>query len=152
MTVIELRPATTADSEFCFQLHKAAMGAYISAVWGWDDAVQRDFHAGAFDPGRWQVIIADGADAGLLIVEYHPVEVYLARIEIHPDHQGHGIGAYLIHQLIDDARQRGQHLVLDVLTVNHRAQAFYQRHGFQEIARHGDNNIKIRMRSPDRTN
>jgi hypothetical protein len=53
MTVIEFRPATTADSEFCFQLHKAAMGAYISAVWGWDDAVQHDFHARAFDPGRW---------------------------------------------------------------------------------------------------
>ena len=26
MTGIALRPATPADSEFCFQLHKAAMG------------------------------------------------------------------------------------------------------------------------------
>jgi ribosomal protein S18 acetylase RimI-like enzyme len=39
---------------------------------------------------------------------------------------------------------------LDVLTVNHPEQAFYQRLGFQEIARHRDNEIKIRMRSPDR--
>ena len=95
MTAIGLRPATPADSEFCFQLHKAAMGAYVTAIWGWDDAVQRDFHTRAFDPGQWQIITADGADAGLLIVEYHPAEVYLARIELHPDHQGHGIGATL---------------------------------------------------------
>ncbi len=80
-------------------------------------------------------------------MEYRPTEVYLARIEIHPDYQGRGIGGYLIRQLLDDARQRGQHLVLDVLAVNRRAHAFYRRHGFQETARHGPNDIKIRMRS-----
>lgn len=146
VTAIALRPAVPADSEFCFQLHKAAMSGYIAAIWGWDDAVQRGFHARAFDPGRWQIIIADGAYAGMLDVEYRAAEVYLARIEIHPDHQGQGIGAGLIQELIEYARQRDQHLTLDVLTVNHRALAFYQRHGFQEIARHGDGDIKIRMR------
>jgi len=34
-----------------------------------------------------------------------------------------------------------------VLTVNHHAQALYQRLGMTEVARHGDNNIKITMRS-----
>ena len=29
---IALRPATPADAEFCYQLHKAAMGEYITAV------------------------------------------------------------------------------------------------------------------------
>ena len=42
---------------------------------------------------------------------------------------------------------KGQDLVLDVLTVNHRAQALYQRLGMTEVARHGDGNIKITMRS-----
>ena len=37
MTPVALRPATSADSEFCFQLHKAAMGEYITAIWGWDE-------------------------------------------------------------------------------------------------------------------
>jgi RimJ/RimL family protein N-acetyltransferase len=37
-------------------------------------------------------------------------------------------------------------VVLDVLTVNHRARALYQRLGMTEVARHGDNNIKITMR------
>jgi GNAT superfamily N-acetyltransferase len=147
-TPVALRPATPADSEFCFQLHKAAMGDYITATWGWDEHVQRDFHARAFSPGRWQVITADGADIGLLDLEYRPAEIYLARIEIHPGHQGSGIGTRLISALIDEAGQKGQDLVLDVLTVNHRAQALYRRLGMAEVARHGNGNAaKITMQS-----
>ena len=147
MTAVALRPATPADSEFCFQLHKAAMGDYVTAIWGWDEQVQRDFHARAFNPGRWQIITAGGADIGMLDVEYRPAEIYLARIEIHPNQQGGGIGTRLISALIDEAGQKSQDLVLDVLTVNHRAQALYQRLGMAEVARHGDGNIKITMRS-----
>jgi ribosomal protein S18 acetylase RimI-like enzyme len=147
LTSIGIRPATHADSEFCFQLHKAAMGDYVAAIWGWDDQSQRGFHARVFDPDRWQIITADGADIGMLDVEYRPTEIYLGRIEVRPDHQGRGIGSRLIGALIDEAAQKGQDLVLDVLTVNHRALALYQRLGMTEVARHGDNNIKITMRS-----
>ena len=88
----------------------------------------------------------------MLDVERRPTEIYLSRIEIHPDYQGRGIGTRLVNALIDEAEQRGQDLVLEVLTVNHRAQALYQRLGMAEVARQGDNNIKIVMRStrPDR--
>jgi len=147
MTSVTLRAATPTDSEFCFQLHKAAMGDYITAIWGWDEQRQRDFHARSFNPGRWQIITAAGTDIGMIDVEYRPAEIYLSRIEIHPSHQGDGIGTRLISALIDEARQNDQDLVLDVLTVNHRAQALYQRLGMTEVARHGDNNIKIIMRS-----
>jgi ribosomal protein S18 acetylase RimI-like enzyme len=147
MIPVALRSATSADSEFCFQLHKAAMGGYITAIWGWDEQRQRDFHARSFNPGRWQIITADGTDIGMIDVEHRPAEIYLSRIEISPDHQGRGIGTRLIRALLDEARQNGQDLVLDVLTVNHRAQALYQRLGMTEVARHGDGNIKITMRS-----
>jgi ribosomal protein S18 acetylase RimI-like enzyme len=147
MTAIARRLATPADSEFCFQLHKAAMGDYITAIWGWDERRQRGFHTRSFAPGRWQIITADGAGIGMLDVEYRPAEIYLSRIEIHPDYQGEGIGTRLICALIDEAGQRGQDLVLDVLIVNHRAQALYRRLGMKEVARHGDNDIRITMRS-----
>ena len=123
------------------------MGGYIAAIWGWDEQVQHDFHTRAFNPARWQIITAGGADIGMLDVEYRPGEIYLARIELHPDHQGHGIGTRLVSALIGEAMQKGQDLVLDVLTVNHRAQALYRRLGMTEVARHGDSNIKITMRS-----
>ena len=146
MTGIALRPATPADSEFCFQLHKAAMGGYITATWGWDEQRQRGFHARSFSPGRWQIITADGADIGMLDVDYRAGEIYLSRIELHPCQQGRGVGSSLVRALIDEAVQNGQDLVLDVLTVNRRAQALYQRLGLKEVARHGPANIKITMR------
>jgi ribosomal protein S18 acetylase RimI-like enzyme len=82
----------------------------------------------------------------MLDVEYRLGEIYIARIEIHPDYQGQGIGTLLISALADEARRKGQDLVLDVLAFNHRAQALYQRLGMNEVARHGENNIKITMR------
>ncbi|CAL9614549.1 MULTISPECIES: GNAT family N-acetyltransferase [Streptomyces] len=145
MTAIHLRPATSADSEYCFQLHKAAMGAYVTAVWGWDEQAQRDFHARVFTPDRWQIITVDGTEAGMLHVEHRPTETYLARIELHPDHQGRGIGGRLIRGLLHQARRQGRDLTLDVLAVNQRAQALYRRLGLHEVNRHGENNIKIRM-------
>ena len=146
MAPVGLRPATAADSEFCYQLHKAAMGGYITATWGWDEQVQRCFHARAFDPGHWQVITVGGADAGMLNVEYRPGEIYLARIEVHPDYQGRGIGTRLISALAGEARQAGQALVLEVLAVNHRARILYERLGMTEVARDGDSNTKVTMR------
>ena len=123
------------------------MGSYVAAIWGWHEQRQRDSHARSFNPGRWQIITADGTAIGMIDVEYRPSEIYLSRIEIHPDYQGRGIGTGLITALIEEAGHKGQDLVLDVLTVNHRAQALYQQLGMIEVARHGDNNIKITMRS-----
>jgi ribosomal protein S18 acetylase RimI-like enzyme len=151
MIPVVLRPATPADSEFCYQLHKAAMGGYVAAIWGWDEQVQRGWHARAFNPARWQIITTGGTDIGMIDVEHRPGEIYLARIELHPGHQGHGTGTRLIRALADEAAHNGQDLVLDVLAINHRAQALYQRLGMRETARHGDGNTKITMRlSPQR--
>lgn len=144
---IGLRPATAADSDFCFALHKAAMRPYVEAVWGWDEAVQRAFHERGFDPDHMQVITVDGRDAGVLAVDYRPTEIYLSRIEVHPDYQGQGIGSELIRALLAEAAGRDQPLVLDVLVVNPRAHALYRRLGFLDVARHGYNNAKIRMRA-----
>ncbi|MEU6579029.1 GNAT family N-acetyltransferase [Streptomyces sp. NPDC046805] len=146
MNTTGLRSATPGDSEFCFQLHKAAMGDYVAAVRGWNDADQRDYHDCHFAPEHWQIITVNGVDAGTLIVEYGAAEVYLGRIELHPHYQGQGLGTRLIQSVIDSATHRGQDLLLDVLAANSRAHALYQRIGFREVARHGENNHKIRMR------
>jgi len=145
MTQVGLRLATPADSEFCFALHGAAMGCYVEQIWGWDDAIQRAHHERTFDPAQTQIITVDGRDAGSLSIERRPAETYLGRIEIHPAHQGQGIGSRLIQNLLDDAARRGHPVTLDVLAINQRAHALYQRLGFHDVTRHGENNTKIRM-------
>jgi ribosomal protein S18 acetylase RimI-like enzyme len=142
---IGLRPATAADSEFCYRVHRAAMGEYVAQVWGWDEEVQVAFHRRGFEPGRFQVVTVDGADAGLLVVERRPDEIYLGRIELDPPYQGRGVGGRLLGRLLVDAAAAGLPLTLDVLVVNSRARALYQRLGFRELGRHGDNGVKVRM-------
>ena len=147
MSTIGLRSATLADSELCYQLHCAAMRGYVEAIWGWDEVAQRDYHQCGFDPTSTRIITVDGCDAGVLIVDYRAAEIYLGRIELHPDYQGRGIGGHLVQQLLHEAATCYQALILDVLAVNPRAYQLYRRLGFQEVGRHGKNNIKIRMRA-----
>ncbi|GLH99103.1 GNAT family N-acetyltransferase [Phytohabitans aurantiacus] len=138
-----LRPATAVDLDLCFDLHAAAMRSYVAAVWGWDDGVQRDFHARGFDPARTRILTVDGRDLGVLIVEYRPDEIVLGRIELHPDAQGRGIGTALIRGVLAEGAASGRPVTLEVLTVNPRAQALYERLGFREVGRSG---VKVRMR------
>ena len=147
ISAIALRSATPADAEFCYRLHKAAMGDYITATWGWDEQVQRAFHDRAFNPHRWQIITAGQASIGMLDIDYRPGEIYLSRIEIDPGHQRLGIGSRIIRALLEEAERTGQDLVLDVLTVNRRAQALYRRLGLTEVASDGERGTKVTMRA-----
>lgn len=146
MTVVDLRRAEPADSELCYAVHKLAMRAYVEAIWGWDEAVQRDFHDRGFDPEGGRVIVVDGADAGYVDIDYRADEVYLGRIELLPDYQGRGVGTTVLRRVLREAGDLP--VTLDVLVVNPRARALYERLGFREIGRHGDDNIKIRMSCP----
>ncbi|WP_435061043.1 GNAT family N-acetyltransferase [Amycolatopsis thermoflava] len=139
---VTLRPATEGDREFCFRLHEAAMGAYVAAVWGWEEQEQRAYHDRGFAPGRWQIVTVDGTDAGMLSVEQRDGSLYLGRIELLPEFQGRGVGSRLITDLIADADRRGVAVELDVLAVNTRAYELYRRLGFREVRRGG----KIAMR------
>jgi len=121
------------------------MGAYVTAIWGWDEELQRAYHDRAFAPGQWRIITVDGLSAGILDVEHRNTEIYLGRISIHPNYQGRGIGSQLIGDLLRQARELGRDLILDVLVVNQRAHVLYRRLGLHDVARHGENDLKIRM-------
>jgi ribosomal protein S18 acetylase RimI-like enzyme len=143
--VTVLRPATAADSEFCYLVRRAALGPYVRATWGWEEDVQRGFHLRGFDPERTRIVVVEGRDAGVLVVQRGPDAIYLGRIALLPDAQGRGIGTRLLRGLLAEATTAGLPVELDVLTVNDRAQALYRRLGFTETARHSEG-TKVRMR------
>ena len=125
-----LRPATPDDSEFVFRVKEAALGEYIRRTWGWDERFQRDHHVREYDPEAITIISYLDADVGWLEVERRGDELFLAGIYVLPQHQGHGVGSALIMDIIKEASERQLPVTLQVLKVNPRAQALYEKFGF----------------------
>ncbi len=80
-----------------------------------------------------QIVTIDGADAGLFKVVRETDPWELTQIQLHPQYQGHGIGAALIKRLLDEASMAGTRVDLDVLRAN-PAKRLYERLGFRVVA------------------
>ncbi|TMA10188.1 MAG: GNAT family N-acetyltransferase [Deltaproteobacteria bacterium] len=143
-----LRPATLDDFEQLFNIHRAALGEYIAATWGWDDEWQRDFFQKNFKPEVRSVIEIRGRMIGFVDVTEQDGGIYLENIEIAPLYQGRGIGTRMIQDLLARAYGRGVILKLQVLKVNHRARALYERLGFQRV---GDTETHFLMEHRSKT-
>jgi ribosomal protein S18 acetylase RimI-like enzyme len=132
---ISLRPATAADKEFLYELHRATMREYIDETWGWDEEWQRREFEGRFSKANQQVILADGTAVGMLEVEYRPDELFIANIQVRPSAQRRGIGSLIIAELVTQGRRTNQPVTLQVLEVNLDALRLYERLGFVVTAR-----------------
>jgi ribosomal protein S18 acetylase RimI-like enzyme len=106
----------------------------VEPIWGWDEEWQANYFRQKFDPGRQRIIVCDGHDAGVLVVEERPDEIYVGLIELLPAYQRRGIGAAILNQLAADAHRRGLPLALHVLTSNDPARRLYERLGFMVVA------------------
>ncbi len=124
-----LRPATDNDYAFLEALHTATMRDVVTQVWGWDAAIQGALFRRNFDPTRSQIVVVDGADAGVIALEKRDNAWFLAGIEIAPAYQSRGLGARLIGAIVAEAHAAGLPVTLQVLKVN-RAQYLYERLGF----------------------
>ncbi|RZT16701.1 ribosomal protein S18 acetylase RimI-like enzyme [Kribbella sp. VKM Ac-2569] len=135
MEDVHLRPATTADDEFLYDLHRRTLGDVIEATWGpWDDDVQREFHRKWFAPETVEIVLVGGRRAGMVQAAMTDAATfYISRIEIAPEVQGGGVGTTLLRGLLDRARASGANVVeLHVLQLN-RARELYERLGFQVV-------------------
>jgi ribosomal protein S18 acetylase RimI-like enzyme len=145
MEDVRLRPATIADDDFLYELHRRTLGDVIEATWGpWDDDVQRQFHQAWFKPETVEIVLVDGQRAGM--IQAAPADgttFYVSRIEIAPEVQDRGVGTALLRLLVDRAKEAGSSAVeLHVLELN-RARGLYERLGFEVV---GEEPPKIRMR------
>lgn len=131
------------DFDFVFALHRAAMRAYIEPIWGWHEEWQAEYLRRKYEPQRYQIIRIEGQDAGVLVVEQRPDEVYLGLIELWPSHQGNGIGTDIITRLRDAAHASGRPLALHVLKTNTPARRLYERLGFETVE---EEETRYRMR------
>lgn len=133
MTAYSLRQAVDADYDFLYDLNRLTLREYIEPLWGWHEEWQEDYFRAKFDAAARQIVMVDGQDAGVIVVEERPEELYLGLIELLPEVQGQGIGTTLINRLKAQAHQTNRPLALHVLKTNQPARRLYERLGFQVV-------------------
>ena len=142
MDGLRLRKATADDREFAYQAKKAAFRRYVEAVWGWDEAEQRQLHRRRFGSQEFFVIQLSGIDVGILARVRKPACVKLNQLFVLPEYQNRGIGKVCMIRILEEADALKLPVRLRVLKVNVRAIVFYQRLGFGKI---GESDTHILM-------
>jgi len=130
--VFELRPATARDTELLWRIQRLALGAYVTAVFGTDEAEQRRFFDEHFRVEAHEVIRVGGEDAGYLFYETRGEHVYLGNIALLPAFQNRGVGAEVVRHVVAQANALGLPVRLQVLRSN-PARNFYERLGFEQV-------------------
>jgi ribosomal protein S18 acetylase RimI-like enzyme len=142
---VSLRQATARDSEFAYRVKKTTLGEYVRLIWGWDDEEQRRLHRRRFASQAFQIIVASGADAGVLATTYEPDCLRVNQLLVLPQYQGKGIGTTCMRYVFKAAAGHGLPVRLQVLKVNPRALGFYRRLGFRDT---GADDVHIQMERP----
>ena len=130
MEELSIRKTQATDSEFVFTVKKAAFREYVEQIWGWDDTYQRDLHNRRFASQDIRIIQYHGTDTGFLSTRNTSDTFKVDQLYILPEYQGKGIGAGCMKHIIDEANREQKPVTLQVLKINTRATAFYQRLGF----------------------
>lgn len=130
MEALKIRKARATDSGFVFVVKKAAFREYVEQIWGWDEVYQKELHNRRFASQDLRIIQFNGTDVGFLSTSSTPDALKVDQIYILPEYQGRGIGAACMRGIIDDANLERKPVTLQVLRINNRATAFYQRLGF----------------------
>ena len=92
-----------------------------------------------FVPNNITLVIIDGRRAGNICVRQGPDSIYVENIQISPALQGHGIGSYILHRIIDGSAKKSVKLT----TFDHNpAKRLYERMGFSVVDRKG---VTLRM-------
>jgi len=142
---LKFRKATSSDTEFAYQTKKAAFKQYVDEVWGWDEDEQRQMHEKRFKEQDFLVIQQSGVDVGILAMVQQPDCVHVYQLFIVPEYQSKGIGAACMTRVIGNANVANLPVRLQVLKVNKRALAFWEKLGFKST---GETDTHILMEKP----
>ena len=130
---LNIRKAYAVDSDFVFAVKKAAFREYVEQVSGWDDTHQRELHNKRLDTQDIRIIQFQGNDVGFFSTSCTSDSLRVHQLFIHPDYQGRGIGSACLTSILADADVSGKTVNLQVLKINIRGTAFYQRLGFSIV-------------------
>jgi ribosomal protein S18 acetylase RimI-like enzyme len=148
--MIEYRDATPADGNaldamaqaiwietFAHGVSAEDAATYLAEAYGPNGKLLADLSSGA---ARFHLALVDGRVVGYAKVnppwlpDAEPSALQLSQIYVSSDQHGAGVGKALLDWAIATARAEGATaLLLTVWEENHRAAAFYRKHGFDHI-------------------
>ena len=131
-SLIKLIPADETHREFSYQVKKAADGEYITSMFGWDESVQRGFHARAWQEQRPDIISYDGKPIDTIAAIESEDCIEIKQFFILPGYQSKGIGACLLKSILDQADRLGKNVTLRFLKGN-PVKSLYVRNGFRVV-------------------
>ncbi|MCY3765417.1 MAG: N-acetyltransferase [Gemmatimonadetes bacterium] len=133
MDGLAIRKAVQTDVDFTFAVKEAAFRENVEKVWGWDGADQRELHELRFASQDVHIIQYQGIDVGYFSTSATADRVRINQIFILPEYQRKGLGSACMRLIVSDARAQKKVVRLQVLKINTRAIAFYDRLGFSIV-------------------
>ena len=131
---IAFRPLGPGDEAAALAVKQAALGQYIVDRWGWDDAVQAEFHRRRFAARPVKAIIRGGETLGTVCLHRSGDGLRLDEFYLLPRWQHAGLGTRILRHCLSLADAARLPVGLQHLAWN-PVGSLYRRHGFAETAR-----------------
>jgi GNAT superfamily N-acetyltransferase len=131
-SLLKIILADESHYEFSYAVKKAAEGDYITQIWGWDEKVQRDYHAKQWKNERPSIILYGSQPIGTIYVNKNDASLKIGQFFILPEYQNQGIGSYILHGILESADHADLTAKLTYL-YNNPAASLYARMGFKVI-------------------
>jgi ribosomal protein S18 acetylase RimI-like enzyme len=143
---LTFRPITDADLPFLARVYASTRMDELSVV-AWSDAQKFAFLQQQFDAQHahwqrhyhdtdWLLVSHSATPVGRLYLSRWAREHRIVDIALLPEHRGHGLGAALLQDLLDEAARAGKSLSIHVEKMN-PAMSLYRRLGFVKEAEEG---------------
>jgi ribosomal protein S18 acetylase RimI-like enzyme len=137
------RPATAGDLPFLLQLRQATMAVHLAAS---GVELSEDEHIArlryAFDVA--EILLHEGTPVGMVKVQRGSDPWNIAQLQVSPEFQGRGFGAWLVREIIREASELGAGVALFVLPDN-PAKRLYASLGFEVVGRSGSEDYMRRV-------
>jgi ribosomal protein S18 acetylase RimI-like enzyme len=141
---ITLRPATEHDEPFLFHLYKLSRveefsmtgigESHFDFLMRMQYSARKAAYESNYPDARPNIVIANGTDAGQIWVFSDHTQYRVIDIVIAGEFQNQGIGAFLVNDLIAQAKEAGVPLRCSVATNNPGSLRFHRRLGFRILS------------------
>jgi GNAT superfamily N-acetyltransferase len=127
--ILQLRPAVVDDEPF---LHALFARSETAAAF----SARRQAYRIQFPNAARAIVLRDGDPVGSLLVDRPRSEIRVVDLALRPEQRGHGIGTWVMENLLAEATYSSRPLRLRVLKTN-RAASLYRRLGLRPTVEDG---------------